>query len=626
MRLSAPLIALALWPLGCSTPDAPEPGSGCPPGDLGCECGSEGACADPLVCASAEAVCRRPALCVQLDCGFGRTCQAAGSGMDAQCEDACTPGLVWDGAAQSCVADEATCDADHPRSLAPGCEALHRDCVRTAAGATCGGCVLGFTEDARGECVVRLGCDDLDCASLGRLCQDSELLDAYCARCLPGRTELDGECVAATCGQGPSGGTIKAVCDDLRRACVEDGAGATCGGCWPTDVEEEGECRRPRTCQAIGCLGRGRLCRPPSDGVDARCGDCRAGYVEVDGVCERSLIGECGGPGEGLSGACEGEGRTCVVEEGQARCGECHVGMIESPDSGVCAPIQSCDELDCAAAGRLCEPEPTAHCVGCVQGRVEDPAGGGCREISTCDQLECEQGWRCEEGDAAAGLDASCLRDCGDDALWDGQRCTPCPPCDRPGEAGRWPAPAAGGACMCRTEPGWYYRLSAGVGAYACDEDGDGWISDQADSARRSADPAVRVNARCAVRTIDRVVLENEAGDELEVALDPPLDLVESDRNDSDLLLAARRAVGGVPALYGQAGRPGARELNRFTKLCVDAGSDYNDNGAGDVREHGGAELADGFPERFTPFNRYSYFLELNTGWYDEDGRPDTGC
>jgi hypothetical protein len=167
--------------------------------------------------------------------------------------------------------------------------------------------------------------------------------------------------------------------------------------------------------------------------------------------------------------------------------------------------------------------------------------------------------------------------------------------------------------CICETAEG-YYTDSASELARPCDADGDGWVSVAAQAALDGTDEALRLNTRCAVREVSRVVLQNEAGAEHEIELASPLPLYESVRNDD--------AVGDDHPQYGSV-QLAPSVLNSMTKLCVDPVGDFNDNGVPDVSEWAETALGEGLgwsaklQTYFTHYARFAYFAELHDGWFE---------
>jgi len=407
--------------------------------------------------------------------------------------------------------------------------------------------------------------------------------------------------------------------------CVAEAGGARCGGCLPEHVADDEDaatpCRPLAACADLGCADLGRRCVEAPGSGDASCGACRAGFADGAGRCAPIAELSC----DDLEGACAEEGRRCEPDGPLgARCGECLEDRVAHPGSETCVLPEGCEEIDCTGRGRVCEPTPTAHCGGCLPARIEDEAGF-CRPPWTCADLDCGA-WDCAQPEGGVVADARCLSPCEAGTLWNGARCVTCPPCDDPErEAGPADRPTVAGACICRTRPGYFYSTANESGAVPCDADGDGWVRESARVELERGDPVLTENNRCDLRTVDRIVLHNEAGETRAIVLEAPLPLYESVRNDDDVVLRIQWARAGLPDdLWGDDGLGvRAAALNRFTKLCEHPRADYNDNGLRDAYEWADAEPEPGFRPDQLPFNRFSYFLELHRGWYaagDGDG------
>lgn len=518
----------------------------------------------------------------------------------------------------SCAIPEATCEPDVPGSIVEACHAEARTCFQDAYGALCGTCLLGYVEDD-GACRPIRECAELDCASEGRECiSGNGELDARCGPCLPGANDFDSICIRRTCAPDEAG-SISGQCADEYRHCIEgsEGEEAGCGACYPGFKEERGVCREVRSCSDLGCFAANRSCIPAQSEEDASCGECRAGTIEVGGRCLPVPGATCLDDGSATSilAACEGEGRSCLADEDGAACGGCVGELVEDPRSRDCVPFLSCEMLGCEAENRACVEDPQGRCAGCLPGHAEDPASGGCKPVRTCAEIECGVGEQCS--DATEVSDAFCHPECGPNEKWSGSQCTPCPPCDGEGEDGLWPAPSATGACMCKTQPGYFYSSAGDVGTFPCDADGDGWLRESARLAMESGDPAIRANARCTLSAIDAVRLVNERGQVKEVPLAQPLELYETDRNDDPAILGVHWERKALPAYNVDGSIVQAHELNRFTKLCHDPRADYNDNGIPDVEDWADHALGPAMRPEQQPFNQFSYFLEIARGHFE---------
>mgnify|MGYP007049770365 FL=1 len=445
-------------------------------------------------------------------------------------------------------------------------------------------------------------------------------------------------------------------------------AGDPCEACGGDQVCDDGACRY-KDCAEIACKGH-QVCIAATTTAPARCeASCVEGWVWdaaaltcVAPGCEllgcasqhRECLGDegarsCGGGVDGhaedasgacvpwatcdatpaqasIGAACAAQFRQCLENfPGQAACVDCVDGYVEV--DGTCEEKKTCAEIGCAASDRLCEELPNAHCTGCVAGYIEDPTSKECRAPLKCrDRPPCPTGQICFE--ATASTDALCLAasDCGTDAAPTvGGACAPCPRDCAQREGGIGPYLTAAtlyDTCVCETEPGYFVDPGSYGGIRACDADGDGWVKVQAWAVLVGDDPVLKANARCDVRTIDRIVLHNTKDQQRTVSLNPALWLYESQRNDEQGLLddAYHATPPLLPAYPGR--RLKAEELNSLTKVCVSPSEngqvvDFNDNGKDDVDEW------QKDPSMADPANpikglaEWAYFLELYRGWYE---------
>lgn len=604
--------------IACNSSVSPKE---CEPGSVDCECTEGGTCEGDLLCDLDTAQCREKLNCKDLDCQEQQECKPAGAG-DAACLESCEAGYTWDEAEGQCLQEPPSCDPELDNEMVSECNSENRRCLTAMSGAFCGACQDGYAEEA-GECRVLLSCDDLECEELGRDCVEaSERRDAACGECQSGSQEVDNLCLALTCGPSVSSEQSRLDCDAEHRLCKDD----ACAGCQAGFVEKEGTCIAVKDCELLGCAALNRRCVPSEDHGDASCDVCRAGFFELSGDCVAQAGASCqDGVVESIKDACSSENRVCVSGgAGQpASCGECVAGFLWDDQVGACVEEIRCSELDCAAEDKKCVELPNAHCEACLPGFIDDRQNGGCRPVIECDDIECGAGEVCA---SSTQTDAVCEKDCGADAIWNGLRCEPCPPCNEPGEVGRWPLSTRAGACMCETSAGYFYYSGGDIGTQQCDADGDGWVRESARPAVESNDTSLSVNARCDVRVIDRFVLVNEAGQERVERLREPLPLYESDRNDDVAVLQAKWNALKLPSHYGVDANsriPEPAELNRMTKFCHALRTDYNDNGVFDVEEFG-AKATPSLRSDQRPFNEFSYFAELHRGYYVAPGAGES--
>lgn len=571
LRLPALLPAVLLGALfaGCGddaeTPVRDADAGTCAPGTIGCIC-DDGACA---IGRCADGLC--------VDCPAGTL----------RCP--CQPG---GGCADALVCTDGRCAED--------------DCPPGTADCPCG------ADDS---------CDD------GLACMDSTCLPV--PACPP--ASLDCPCDAGACDQ-------PLVCiNEVCRDCPPDVIGCPCldGNCQAGLVCALGACREAITCADAGCDAF-QLCEESSAGADARCLEaCEAthAYDPETGRCVEVPPTCAPGAATSIADRCAAERRVCVDGIDGAACGPCLPGHLD--DGGACVPdarAHCADDpddphgilADCEAAQRECvEFAGGANCGACLGALVDDPVIGTCRPLDAfpeCDAPDdCAAGLVCSSRAPAA--DARCLPPaCPPDETFDlgAARCTGRCACQGPGLTGRpWPVTDWNGDCICETEPGFFFNTAAGSRrAERCDADADGWVRRSAAVHIDSPDEAVRHNARCPLRTIDRVELVNEAGQRLALTVETLSGglarfepLYETDESDDEAETAERQADA-----YG-ARRFHAAELNPLTKACASALADFNDNGVSDLREHHRA--APGVQRDWmATFVGAGYFVELATGHY----------
>lgn len=209
--------------------------------------------------------------------------------------------------------------------------------------------------------------------------------------------------------------------------------------------------------------------------------------------------------------------------------------------------------------------------------------------------------------------------------------------CNVEGSTGRlWPFHDAQGKCICETRPDYYFPQGGDLEPKRCDADQDGWVVDEIrspkfDPEHPESDWALVENMRCDIRTIDRVVLEDEYGISTEIhscaeglvqnpqdAADctdiVPLRLLETSRNDTPgaLINADERAP-----VYGEVGRfLRGEEVNGLSKACVDDKADFNDNQMEDFKEIQPTPRDSSLLDELERLNAFTYFMELYTVEY----------
>ena len=400
--------------------------------------------------------------------------------------------------------------------------------------------------------------------------------------------------------------------------------------------------------------------------VEGNCGGIESWmgeYLAVDWVriySETPLEGECAkmigtncnsdGSDSSILGQCETEHRSCeMIDPSTAKCGDCENGYVEV--SGICELEKTCDMLLCGEDHKECIESPNASCgecldgflknditgeCGCAGGTIYNPVSDDCEDIVDCDTLTCGEDEYCI--DPTDTTHAVCSR-CPEGQAYDKykEECISCPLCVEQGETGRvYPLTSLQGHCVCETLKGYFHSSSAPVGTRKCDADGDGWITKEAEEAINALeDSAEKINARCDLRYVDRIVLQNDLFERKQIRIvDLPgisltkIPLYEPKNRDVQTYLIDDSSYGGTTTNYApKYGESGvlfnASELNPLTKACAatDENShqaDYNANGMYDVDETGYlTQTAPTVPEMV--FAMFSYYLELHNSWYEKN-------
>ncbi len=346
---------------------------------------------------------------------------------------------------------------------------------------------------------------------------------------------------------------------------------------------------------------------------------------------------------------CRKEHRKCdQIDSSTARCGECDPGFVEI--NSQCFPKINCGMLDCGKRHLECVELPNAHCGACLEGFVKNATSGECvcpegkifdRLKKVCEGQEkcatanCSSDEFCIEGTATTH--ALCSR-CEAGSAWNGRECIKCGTCLKDGETGRvYIKTSEQGHCVCETAEGYYHSSTPPMGTRKCDADGDGWISDDArESMNEIEESADRVNARCDLRFIDRIVLINEMREEKiirvsDLELGNRIALYEPVSRDVETELLNDTIYADMSHYAPKYGTNGllltAAELNPFTKGCATntnpenikaREADYNANGIFDVDEKGWKASEGSNADKF--FAMFSYYMELHRGWYENNG------
>jgi len=427
------------------------------------------------------------------------------------------------------------------------------------------------------------------------------------------------------------------------------------------------------------CRSR-KACTPELCALHQRCNDTDP---LIDGICLpecdpgyewQSATETCAGtpadcqPGspQSILQDCADLHRTCVENGDTAACGACDASSHYLEVNGACVRENSCPTLTCADDFKTCseDADGIGRCGDCIDGYVSQQGTGACRALVTCDALGCPTNQMCIP--PTSTHDAQCYNasgdacvnppNCGEGFAWNAvaKKCTACTGTCVATESstGVWyPVTTNDDRCICTTRDGYFFTTANDISIKPCDADHDGFVRRSAYAELSSPnDCALRLNARCTVRRVDRFVfrpddrpeftkiLSQDAAVSGELGPDGTLALYEVDANDSfDVRVAGNTQVPILmPYLQGaalsshtlRAVEP--REINSFTKACVadpngrEPSADYNANGVADVVEWQEMPLPVGTPDWQRPFARFSYFFELFNGWYEPSAADAT--
>ena len=529
-----------------------------------------------------------------------------------------------------------------------GCEGLI-GCACAAGSCTTGECLSGSCVDCRrGEaaCICRANntCNTgLRCTT--GLCEACPAGALNCAcgtgdTCGTGLICTNAVCVTDTCVAGAVGCPCRtgAACDStlycdsstLCQTCSNDVIGCPCdanGQCAGTTICNAGTmtCRAALTCAQLVTNG---TCLPNQactnvNGGDAQCvPDTCTGDFKWNGVacvpCASAgctMEPSCTDLDGGLGASCVALHRAC--NSTSSTCGACLPNFTANP-GGQCIPVPACGGATCTFNQYCNRSGPTPVCT-------NNP---------TC----------------AAGQATTISGQCAS--------CSPVPTCTGSGFSGRiWPFMTSLDVCVCETLDNYFLISGGNANATACDLDGDGWVREEAGDNNVTTDPALSANARCTIKSVDRVRLYDEYGLSVDVLSCLPEGLVKASEALPDggarnggvgmlpdgglmrgadggvactaflpmrLLETLRNDIPGNPTgsnkapAYGATGRLlAANELNSLTKACTSISGDYNDNKLDDIAEIQGTVAPTG--QRPTPavdrarLESFAYFLELES-------------
>ncbi|MDP3498797.1 MAG: hypothetical protein Q8S33_00635 [Myxococcales bacterium] len=562
-----------------------------------------------LLCCLALAGCPQPVGPEDSGGGTGGGSACTPGTVGCGCEaGACSSGECVNGACVSCQRGSAACVCRANNTCDMG--------LRCASGA-CETCPAG-----QDGCACGAG----DMCSAGLSCSNGTCVPDTCVAGAPG-------CPCRT--QGPVCNT-NAYCDSTSRCqmCSTDIVGcacsstSTCSGGLVCEMSSM-QCRNGVSCSQLkmdgGTCVPNQLCTQTPN-MDAVCvaGQCEPNFkfntakMRCDACTSTGCANEaCAGP---VGMACTAENRDCNEANSVGTCGACSTGFTESPQ-GTCVPSSRCGSVTCVL-GQYCDIStgtPTCQMRPCPPGQAKAGAAGACAACTT--PASCPSG-------AGSGYTGN---------YWPFQSA---------------PNGVPDGRCVCETADG-YFQPAGGTGlATLCDADNDGWVREDADNGAIVNNPALKANARCTIRSVDRIKLVEEGGLTAEVhscassmtlhlpferladggaapvAADAgpripgagasacpttiaPIRLLETERNDVDGVLN----VSMTSPAYGPSGRKlVAKELNALTKGCVSTTGDFNNDGTSDLLE---VQPTGAVPDDQERLKQFAYFFELYTGFFE---------
>ncbi len=531
----------------------------------------------------------------QSDGGGG--CTAGEVGCTCGAGDTCNGGVCTSGMCTACSAGAQGCTCMMNGTCGAGLRCESNRCVTCTAGTS--GCPCG-TGDTCGS---------------GLVC-------------------MSGTCVANTCVNGQNGCPCNATdprCSAATSYCDMSGRCQACSpdiigcGCGPSSTCNGGlvcgtdlKCRTPVTCATLsmdgGTCRPNQLCTEADGGMDAVCvaDTCAAGFKwnPLQQRCDTCSTANCASEmtctaDGGTSAECSMQNRLCVQSGQYGFCSGCAPGFADNGTSCVARP--RCGTANCGDS-EYCDTSgtaPTCRALPCPTGQAKDGPNGTC---------------------------TNCGRTCTGE-----------------GFSGRlWPFRTNQGVCVCETLDGYYFPVGMTSLASKCDADNDGWVREEADDQTTRNDPALKSNARCVIRSVDRVRLVDELGtpaDVLSCTAGLQLQLPPERRQDGGVIPAADAGCGGAilpirlletqrndvagpltdlrtPAYGGDAGRAlEANEVNSLTKACVSDVGDFNNNNVDDAVENQAAK-SDRTPTETWEADRvrlhqFAYFTELYSSYYE---------
>jgi hypothetical protein len=540
--------------------------------------------------------------------------------------ESCTAGNCVDGTCLDCFkgADGCRCNDDGSCGFGFRCNSS-TVCETCPAGED--GCACGAENACDGALVCLVGMCAVNTCSPGALgCPcDTESIDAGLTDGGPTTKDRD------TC-TGDAYCSTNAICLDCegagdRNSCECDTGGDCAVG---YECDDANECWEIVDCAKLREWGEcdpNQVCNDLEDGPECVPETCNEPYHWNDSIAKCILQQDCE---RGLSTTifeeCTEERRACDELVGDDQCGACFTDYVY-PDAGTgdpsCFSPILCDGAECAS-DEYCD-------------RFVNDGQGGYKEM-------CKD-WPCTNLSQVKDLNGSCV-DCTGS-------------CNAVGTTGRfWPYHDNEDKCVCETRPDYWAPAGGDSLPKLCDADNDGWMRSTVAEGSYSRQEGIDYigepvkqtkaqNARCAIREVDRIYLEDGYGvratvwscdatglkltqppaeDRPDPCISHPLQLVESERNDvpeNEVLMNDDSLRYGYDDDAGIGRHLRAQELNALTKACTSLNGDFNDYGGEDISEvqdtradttglTGAARLAS-----------FSYFVELHYSYYESPINDD---
>lgn len=528
--------------------------------------------------------------------------------------------------------DGCECDADGECGTDLACaDDVCGECVWGTSGCPCaeGACTDGtdVCDQTDDVCRPTTACEEAGCEQF-QLCDDSGQ-DAVCLEeCEPGYDWNGINCTATpSCTEGDPGffdcGT--------DRECEVSGGAVVCGDCINGTVDVNGECL-DNDCGAV--CGEGRTCSDNADGGAPVCGDCDPSYVEdpngdcIDRVTCADLAEDA--PCDSDEVCLEANATTDARCAAQANCDE---GFVASPVSNACSQCVNCYDFSSGSA----VPFPGVTGVG----------NNGFSSQETC-VCELEEGYfqsqddgrvkECDaDNDGWANADLEEILDT-DNAFSREQRCTVRRVSGFELRSDDYAEFQFGGEpTLARSR---LVTVGEIVTKFGLPTTGVRTDPNGVEFIELFEREELDIESDFASRYENGLDLERLYEYGVQRAIDPGVDAGPGGADGGPVGGSDGGTTGGSDAgvppgtIVAAPGRLLAAEANSLTKMCNHSRDDLNRDGVADVDQGHGNVPSDaaiasgpGIPDAISVYYRMAYFIELNRGFYVDNGCGDaTTC